>query len=85
MKRLNLWNLLVLMLMATMFVGVTACGGDDEDDDAITEGNIIGSWLCTASTDSWDGKTKSGLMALLIKTVVFITSNSKMAAILLNI
>lgn len=58
MKNLHLWRILVLMTCVVIF---QSCGSNDEDD-LVDLSSVIGLWVCTASTDSWEGGTTTDYM-----------------------
>ena len=64
MKQLKIWSMMMLMAMALPLM--VACGGDDGNDDGSRDTELIkkavGKWMCTESTDSYQGQTYSGLL-----------------------
>ena len=68
MKHLKLWS--ILMLAVLMMPLVASCGGDDSSDggggETATDGDLIskaiGTWMCTESTDTQQGKSYQGMM-----------------------
>ena len=55
------------MLMAIALPLIVACGSDgDNDDDGSRDSELVtkavGTWMCTQSTDSFDGKSYDGMM-----------------------
>lgn len=54
MKRKYFWNLLTIMMVATLSVGFMSCGSDD-DDNSISSDSIIGTWIIVGG-DEWAQK-----------------------------
>ena len=61
MKKLHLWSMLVVTMMASVCVALSSCGSDDDSDDNSPAANLdlTGTWMCTGSIDSWDGGSKT--------------------------
>lgn len=81
MKKLHLWSMLVVTMMASVCVALSSCGGDDDSDDNSPAANLdlTGTWMCTGSIDSWDGGSKTDLMVgkiLVVKADNTYTSTS---------
>ncbi len=59
MKKIDFWSILILLILP-MFM---ACGSDDNKgasgDELVRQ--AIGTWMCTESTDSYQGNTVKGL------------------------
>lgn len=51
MKKLHLCRIVVLMTCAVIF---QSCGSNDEDE-LVDLSSVVGLWICTASTDTWEG------------------------------
>ena len=49
MKKLKIWSMMMLMVMALPMM--VACGGGDEDTTPITKSQLIGTWY--AINDGW--------------------------------
>ena len=63
MKRFYKWSSWILIVM--MLPIMLACGSDGDDDgsrDSELVAKAVGTWMCTQSTDSFDGKTYDGMM-----------------------
>ena len=63
MKQFKLLSMLLAILMIPMMV---SCGGDDEKDSTPSGDDLIikasGTWMCTQSVDTQNGKSYQGLM-----------------------
>ena len=62
MKKMNLWSIIMLVVMALPLM--MACSSDDDNGpsgDAL-KSQAIGLWMCTESTDEYGGKAYNGLM-----------------------
>ena len=56
--------MIMLLLGVVMSVALASCGGSDDDNNA---GNFdinqaYGTWMCTTSTDTYNGHTSTGLL-----------------------
>lgn len=65
MKKLKIWSIIMLMVMAIPLM--VACGGDDSSSgdsykDSELISRAIGTWMCTQSEDTGQGQTYQGLM-----------------------
>lgn len=63
MKKIKFWSM--MMLVAMMMSLVVACGDDGDDDGSRGDelrSKAVGTWMCTKSTDSAQGKSYDGLM-----------------------
>ena len=69
-KYLRNWSAVLLMVMALPLV--MACGNDD-DEGGVDLNQIVGTWMCVKSTDSYQGRSVDGL---LVGAEVTINSNS---------
>ena len=52
----------VYLMMALLTMPFVACGSDDDDDTTVVDNlsQVVGTWVCTASTDSWTTEKGSG-------------------------
>ena len=61
MKKINFLSILMLMIMP-MFM---ACGSDDKNSNNVPAEELakmaVGTWMCTESTDTYQGETVRGL------------------------
>ncbi len=56
MRTNKIWSILVVLVVAVTAMAFTSCGSDDGDGDKnINVQEVVGTWTCTASTDSKDG------------------------------
>ena len=64
MKQLKIWSMMMLMVMAMPLMA--ACGSDDNNDSGARGSQLVseavGTWMCTESTDTYNGHTSTGLM-----------------------
>lgn len=60
-------NFSVAILMAFVSVCFLACS--KSSDDPVDVASVVGSWVCIASTDSWDGGSTTGYMVDEVLTV----------------
>ena len=51
-------------MMGMASLSLTGCGSDDDDTPVVNINvrDFIGNWVCTASTDTWQGQSHEGLM-----------------------
>ena len=75
MKKMKLWSMLMLMVMALPMM--VACSSDDDDDSPVDVSKAIGTWVCIKSTDNVQGKTYTDLF---VGESVRINSNNTYAS-----
>ena len=57
MKKITKWGMMLLMLFVLPMM--VACGDDDEEIDL---NEIVGTWMCVKSVDSYQGQSANGLL-----------------------
>ncbi len=63
MRTNKIWSILVVLVVAVTAMAFTSCSSDDGDGDKnINVQEVVGTWTCTASTDSKDGVSTTGYM-----------------------
>lgn len=64
MKTNKFWSILVMLVVSVSAMFFASCSSDDDGDGSkdINVQEVAGTWTCTASTDSKDGKTTTGYM-----------------------
>ena len=64
MKANKIRSILVMLVVSVTAIVFTSCSSDDDGDGSkdINVQEVAGTWTCTASTDSKDGKTTTGYM-----------------------
>lgn len=64
MKKLY-YYLGIIILFSIASFSIISCGDDDDKTPTITQKNVedsIGTWMCTSSYDTYQGKTYEGLL-----------------------
>lgn len=65
MKNIKLF-LISLFTLSALSLTFSSCSKNDDDDNIpstpITVSQVVGSWMCTASEDTYDGHTESNLL-----------------------
>lgn len=64
MKTNKILSILIMLVVSVTAVFFTSCSSDDDEDGSkdINVQEVVGTWICTASTDNVDGKTITGYM-----------------------
>lgn len=60
MKQLKVWSMMMLVVM--MMPLLSACGDDAKEEGGIDVKKAVGTWMCTKSTDTYQGKSYDGLL-----------------------
>ena len=62
-RTLNLSGYMIAVVFT--FFTLSSCGSDEEKTETSTQINVnqaVGTWMCTSSTDTYEGKTYTGLL-----------------------
>ena len=51
-----------LALMLPIVCSLCACSSSDDDNENIDINSAVGTWMCTKSTDTYQGYTSEGLL-----------------------
>ena len=62
MKTNKFWSILVMLVVSVTAMVFTSCSSDDDGSKGFDVQEVLGTWICTASTDKVGGQTITGYM-----------------------
>ncbi len=58
----KIWSILTMLVLSVTAMFFMSCSSDDDGSKDINIQEVVGTWICTASTDNMNGKPITGYM-----------------------